>query len=75
MDEIVILPVVFQVAANAILPVRVLHLKSRVIPMVSRKRLRHFLVTFEALKGGRAGPERMAGCALCRAAKRRVRLG
>jgi hypothetical protein len=70
MDKIVILPIVFQVTANAILPVRILHLQPRVISMVSRNRLRHFLVTIEALKGGSAGPERMAGCALCRAAER-----
>jgi hypothetical protein len=60
---------VFQVAPDAILPVLVLHLKSRVIPMVSGKSLRHFFVAFEALKGRRAGAERMAGCALGRAAE------
>ena len=75
MNKIEILPVVFQVTADAVLPVRILHLQPRVIPMLSRKRLRDFLVAIEAFKSWRAGAEGMAGCALCRASERSVRLG
>jgi len=67
-NDIVILPVVLQVAPNAVLPVRVLHLKSRVIPMVSRKSLRDFFVTFQAFKDRCTRPKRMAGRTLSRPA-------
>ena len=67
-NEAEILTVVLQVAPNTVFPVRIPHLKPRMIPLGSGKCLRHLLVTFEAFKGWRAGPERMAGGALGRAA-------
>ena len=68
-DKVVILPIVFQVAPNAILPVRVVHLNLRMVSVLPGKGLCNFLVALDTFEGWRAGPERMASGALCRSAQ------
>ena len=69
-DDVEIFAVVFEVAANAILASRIVHPKLEMVAVFGGEGLGDFLVAIEALKGGSAGPKRMAGCALCRAAER-----
>lgn len=59
-----ILAIVFQVAANAILAVRVFHPQLRVIALIRGQPVCDFLMAFKALKGRGAGPKLMARPAL-----------
>ena len=69
MDQIEIFAVVFQVAANAVLPVWILHSELRVIAMPGVEASCNFLVAIQALKGWRTRSELMATSALCSAAE------
>ena len=63
-DEGEFLAIVFEVTAYAVLPVGILHLHSEVVAMLIGQRFGNFFVAFEALVGGGAGAEHMAGVAL-----------
>ena len=64
MDEIEVLTVVIEMAANTLFAVRVPHLDLGVISVLGRQALCDLFVTIEALEGGRAGAELVAACAL-----------
>jgi hypothetical protein len=55
----------FEVAANAIFPVRIPHLKLGVISMIRGEPLGHFFVTIKAFECRGAGSELMTAGALC----------
>ena len=57
-------------AAHTILAVGIVHLELGVITVLVLERFRNLLVAIEALEGGRAGAELMAGIALRGAAQR-----
>jgi len=63
-DDIEIFSVVFEVAANAILAGRIVHLELEVVAVFGGEGLGNFLMAIEALEGGSAGAELMAGIAL-----------
>jgi hypothetical protein len=65
--------IVFQMAADAIFAIRIRHLKQRMVAMLFRQTLCHFLVATQALENGRAGPELMATRALRCSAQRLMR--
>ena len=69
MHESKILAVVFQVAADAIPAVGILHSEQGVVTLMGGQAIRNFLVTFQAFERWRAGPKLMAGVALSRAAQ------
>jgi hypothetical protein len=55
----------FEVAANAIFPVRIPHLKLGVISTIRGEPLGHFFVTIKAFECRGAGSELMTAGALC----------
>jgi hypothetical protein len=63
-DEREIHAVVFEVAPDAVLAIRIAHSKPRVIPMIRCEPLRDLFVTVEALKRRGARSELMAACTL-----------
>lgn len=63
-DEREIQAIMFEVASDAIFPVRITHAEARVVPMIRRQPLRDLFVTVEALECRRAGPELMTTRAL-----------
>jgi hypothetical protein len=63
-DEVEVLTVVFEMAADTLFAVRVPHLDLGVISVLGRQALRDLFVAIEALEGGRAGAELMAARAL-----------
>ena len=73
-DQPKVLAVMIQMAANAILAIGVGHLKLIVIAVLGGKPLGDFLVAVEALEGGYASPELVAGIALRCAAQGLMRL-
>ena len=64
MDDVEILAVVFQVAANAVLAGGIVHLELEVVAVFCGERLGDFFVAIEAFEGGSAGAELVAGIAL-----------
>jgi len=64
MNEVEVLAIMFQVAANAIPAVGVLHPELGVKALIHRKPLGNFLMAFEAFESRRAGSELVAGVAL-----------
>lgn len=74
-DQVKGLAVVFQVAAHTIFAIGIAHLHFEVVTVLRGKILRDFFVTIDALEGGSAGPERVAGSALRGAAEGRVGFG
>jgi len=65
----------FEVAANAILAIGILHPQLRVIAFFRCQPVCNFLVAFQAFEGWRAGPELVAGVALGGAIQRFVGFG
>lgn len=63
-NEMEILAVVFQMTANAVLAVGILHLKLRVVAMPGVEAPGNFLVAIQTLKGWRTGSELVATGAL-----------
>ena len=74
-DQIEVLAVVLQMAANAVLPVWIAHLNLEVIPMLTAESPGDFFVAIQALKRRRVGAELVATRALRRSSKRLVRFG
>jgi hypothetical protein len=72
-DQIEILAVVLQMAANAVLPVCIAHLNLEVIPVFAAEPSRDFLVAIQALEGWRIGAELVAARALRGSGKRLMR--
>jgi hypothetical protein len=68
-DQAKVFPVMFQMAANAILTIGVRHMKLIVIAVLGRKPFGDFFVALQAFEGGRAGAELVAGSALRGAAQ------
>lgn len=64
MNEVEALAIMFQVAADAIPAVGVLHPELGVEALIHRKALGNFLMAFEAFESWRAGSELVAGVAL-----------
>lgn len=60
MQKIKVFAVVLEMAAHAILAIRILHLNLGVIPVIRRQTLGHFLMTIETLIGRSAGAKLMA---------------
>jgi hypothetical protein len=67
--------VVLQVAVDAILPIRILHLYAEVVAMLVGQILGNFLVAIQALERGSASAENMTGTALRCSSERRVCFG
>jgi hypothetical protein len=63
-DQIEVLAVVLQMAANAVFAVWVFHPQSRMVTAIRREALRYLLVTIEALECWRACAKLVAACAL-----------
>jgi len=74
-DQVEFLAIVFQVAAYAVAPVRVLHLHLVVVAVLVVQCFGDFFVAVDALKGRCARAELVAGVALGGAAEGIVRLG
>lgn len=74
MDQVEVLAVVLQMAANAVFPVRIAHLNLEVIAVLAVEPSGDFLMAVQALEGGRAGAELVATHALRSSGKRLVRL-
>jgi hypothetical protein len=72
-NQVELLAVVLQMAANAVLSVRIAHLNLEVIPVLAVEPPGDFLVAIQALKGGRVGAELMATRTLRCPGKRLVR--
>ena len=66
--------VVVEVATDAVFSIGIAHLHLEMVAVLRGKVLRDFLVAIEALKGGRAGAEDVAGIALAGSGERRVSL-
>jgi hypothetical protein len=64
MNERKILAIVFEVAPHAVSAVGILHPEKRVVALMRGQADRNFLMAFEALERGRAGPELVARIAL-----------
>ena len=65
----------FEVAANAILAIGILHPQLRVIAFFRCQPVCNFLVAFQAFEGRNAGAKEVATVALRRSGKRLMRLG
>ena len=65
MDEVEVLTVVVEMAADTLFAIRVPHLNLGVISVLGGQALRDLFVAIEALEGGRAGAELVAARALC----------
>ena len=74
-NQMEIFAVVLQMAANAVLATRILHLKLEVIAVLGVEAPGNFFVAIEALKRRRAGSELMAARALRCACQGLMRFG
>jgi hypothetical protein len=63
-DQVEVFSVVFEVAADAIFPVRIPHLKLGMISVIRGEPLGHFFMTIQAFESRRAGAELMTAGAL-----------
>jgi len=75
MNEREILAVMFEVAADAIPAIGILHSEKGVVALARGQPIRNFLVAFQAFERRRAGSELVAGIALCGAVQGFVRFG
>jgi len=64
-DQIKVLAVVFEVAADALFPIGIPHLYLGVISVLTSNPLRHFFMAIQAFESRGAGAELMAARALC----------
>jgi hypothetical protein len=72
-DQIELLAVMLQMAANAVLPVWIAHLDLEVISVLAAEPPGNFLVAIQAFKCGRVGAELVAARTLRCPGKRLVR--
>jgi len=76
-DQLEVLAVVLPMAANAVVPIGILHLKMKMVAMLIGESFGDFLVAVEALKCGRSCTKNMArvasGCSVKRGMPSRER--
>lgn len=75
MDQRKIHSIVLQMAAHAVLAVRILHLQLRVVALLFGEQLRDLFVAVQTLECGRTGAEFVAARALCCSTELLVRFG